>query len=186
MKQDVKIIPNFVDHMYYKEMCQVIQSAEFSWYYNDNISLYNTAGGKGTYGYSHWFFKPEDPPVGPPGWTQSAFTPFFKPFFLKVQSFLKAKKILRARGDMVTRIGNKEHVLAPHKDFNFDNIAAILVMNETDGDTIWYKDLKGKKEIKRKPPEPNTLILFPGNMWHTGCLPIKHNRRILLNSNYLL
>ena len=59
-------------------------------------------------------------------------------------------------------------------------------MNKTDGDTIWYRDSECKNEVARISTEPNTLVCFSGNVWHTGCLPNKHNQRILINSNYLL
>lgn len=173
-------VPGFVDHIYFKEMSQLLLSAQFSWYYNDNISHSDEPGTLGGYGYTHWFYQPDQ------GWTQSPYCAFFKPLFLKIQSFLEAKKIIRARADMVTRMGDKEKILPSHIDFNYDHVATLLVINETDGDTVWFKDEAGKQEIARKSPEPNTLVLFSGNVCHTGCLPIKHNQRILMNSNYLL
>ena len=182
-------VPGFVDHIYFRQLSELLQSTNFEWYYNNNIS-YKTKGGPpispvgelGNYGYSHWFYKTADPE----GWTDSPHTNLLRPLFYKIQSFLQANKILSARADMVTRKGNEEYALPPHIDFDYSHIATILYMNKTDGDTIWYRDSEGKNEVARISPEPNTLVCFSGNVWHTGCLPNKHNQRILINSNYLL
>ena len=77
----------------------------------------------------------------------------------------------------------KQVIYDQHTDFDIDNMATILYMNETDGDTIFYKE---NKEINRFTPVPNTLLIFSGNIMHTGCSPLKNNQRILLNSNYLV
>ena len=44
---------------------------------------------------------------------------------------------------------------------------------------------KDLKEYDRVSPKANRLVLFDGDLLHTGCSPTKHKRRILINSNYI-
>jgi len=174
-------VENFIDHVYFQELSQFIQSENFLWSYNDDVSVHNPSQ-LGDYGFTHGFFTKDYPD----GWVpDSQVVNFFKPVFFKIQSFIKCKNLLRARADMTTKRENNEYKLPVHQDFNFNHLATILYMNESDGDTIFYDSKKCSNEIARKSPVPNTLIIFQGNAWHTGCLPIKYNRRILLNSNYV-
>ena len=99
--------------------------------------------------------------------------------------------IIRARADMVT--WSKEDYTHPaHTDFPFPNTASVFYVNETDGDTIFYNvkpdDVPKDKELKeydRVSPKANRLVIFDGDLLHTGCSPTKHKNRILINSNYI-
>ena len=99
--------------------------------------------------------------------------------------------IWRARADMVT--WSKEDFIHPaHIDFPFPNKASVLYVNESDGDTILYNvkrtdvaTYKDLKEYDRVSPKTNRLVIFDGDLLHTGCSPTKHKNRILINSNYV-
>jgi hypothetical protein len=39
--------------------------------------------------------------------------------------------------------------------------------------------------LERVSPKANRLVLFDGNLLHTGSSPTKHKNRILINSNYI-
>ena len=170
------VFDNFVDHYYFKEILACLTSADFEWFYKDNITNKKTSG---NYGFVHPLFIDKQ-------WSPySRYAGFLKPLILKIQSFLNAQRIIRARFDMVTKKTDNEHILEPHQDYRYSNFATILYINETDGDTILYKDKTCETEIARISPKPNSLLVFQGDEWHTGCLPIKYNRRILLNSNYV-
>ena len=80
----------------------------------------------------------------------------------------------------MTMVATERFVHDYHKDFEQENIAAILYINETDGETIILEN-ETEKIIK---PEVNKLVTFDGNILHTGCSPLKYKRRILINSNY--
>jgi hypothetical protein len=91
--------------------------------------------------------------------------------------------ILRAVGRMTTW-SKDEFLHSPHIDFTFPYTGALFYVNETDGDTIFYKD-KGLKEYDRVSPKPNRLVIFDGDQLHAGHAPTKHKNRILINSNYI-
>ena len=68
-------------------------------------------------------------------------------------------------------------------DYLFPNTATIFYVNDTDGDTIIYG--QDRLEIKeRVSPKANRLVIFDGDILHTGSSPTKHKTRILINSNF--
>ena len=99
--------------------------------------------------------------------------------------------VLRARADMVTW-SRENFIHQPHIDFAVSNIATVFYINDSDGDTILYNikpdDVPKDKELKeydRISPKANRLVMFDGDLLHTGCSPTKHRNRILINSNYI-
>ena len=87
---------------------------------------------------------------------------------------------MRARADMtMASPNNYQH--PPHVDFVYKNISTIFYVNDSDGDTILYKN---KKVFKKITPVKNSLLIFDGDILHTGCSPTKYKNRILINSNY--
>ena len=44
---------------------------------------------------------------------------------------------------------------------------------------------KELKEYDRVSPKANRLVIFDGDLLHTGCSPTKHKNRIIINSNYM-
>ena len=67
--------------------------------------------------------------------------------------------------------------------------AGILYMNDSDGDTVIFKETEEQLDGNYEPiyslsPKKNRLLLFDGSYYHTGHSPSNHNNRILLNFNY--
>ena len=120
----------------------------------------------------------------------SRFASFIQPLLFQILDITNCDLIWRARADMVT--WSKEDFIHPaHIDFPFPNTASIFYVNETDGDTILYnvkpnEDPNGEAdELERVSPKTNRLVIFDGDLLHTGCSPTKHKNRILINSNYI-
>ena len=181
----ITIIDNFLSKTYYKSILELLSGHNFDWKYLENItdpenetkSVDNFNG----YGLSHTFWdekKRSLPPLGP----------YMEPLLYQIMDIAKCDFVLRARADMVTW-SKDEFIHPPHADFPFPNTASIFYVNETDGDTIIYNDsftsIAGLKELERVSPKANRLILFEGNILHTGCSPTNHKNRILINSNYM-
>ena len=94
---------------------------------------------------------------------------------------------------MTTYVG-KEFIHDPHIDFDFPHIASIYYVNDSDGDTIFYNqktydtnqiDNLDLQEYKRVTPKANRLVIFEGDIVHTGSSPVNSKKRILINSNFL-
>lgn len=182
------IIDNFINPLYHKEILNVLSGPNFEWYYQSNIT--NTDDIDNTdvnqHGFAHWFVHPNN------GLNNSSVSNLIKPLLLKIQNEVNGLSILRARADM-TMLANKEYKHKAHVDFNFPNISAVYYVNNSDGNTIIYKEKQTDPSeplpstlniIDEVEPIANRLLLFNGFTLHTGSSPVKNKNRILINSNY--
>ena len=187
---DITIIDNFLTKSYYEKILELVTGSNFEWWYINNITdvskkmIDSEPLHFNDYGFEHTFLHEKEGPV-------SRFASFIEPMLYQILDITNCDLIWRARADMVT--WSKEDFIHPaHDDFPFPNTAAVFYINETDGDTIFYnvkpaavvKD-KELKEYDRVSPKANRLVIFDGNLLHTGCSPTKHKIRILINSNYI-
>ena len=186
----IKIIDNFLTKSYHKDILELMTSSNFEWYHNDNISYTNNVNPKcfHEYGFTHIFWHDET------GKRNTIYSHFIQPLLYQILDVTDCDFIIRARADMVTW-SKEEFIHQKHIDFPFPNTASVLYINETDGDTIFYNikpedvlkdtDYKDLKEYDRISPKANRLVIFDGDLLHTGCSPTKHKNRILINSNYI-
>ena len=148
-------------------------------YYISNISLpvaHQITNTNNEYGFTHTFYKDSY-------LRDSWYATFIKPMLLNLKDTVNCDYILRSRADMVMW-SFEDFIHPPHVDFDYSNVATILYINDTDGDTILYNQ-KHPSEIKeRVNPKANRLVIFDGGVLHTGCSPTKHKNRILINSNF--
>ena len=209
-----KIIDNYLTKSYHQEIQELLTGSDFPWYYNENISYdfnisFDGDNPTGTpifneYGFSHHFWEYNTEGVG---LVDTHYAAFIKPFLLQVMDTIGCDMILRCRGDMSTW-SPEEFIHPAHIDFNFPNASSIYYLHDTDGDSILYgkdsfdHDIKidqhqdgtlsqtigGKTttlEIQERiSPKANRLVMFDGNLLHTGSSPTQHKTRILLNSNF--
>lgn len=184
-----KIIDNFLSKTYYNQIFDLMTSNNFPWFYNPNIS-YDNGNQKLNYeyGFFHIFINNNGQAISP-------FSDFIKPLLYQIMDSTNTKKIIRTRGDMVT-YKSKKIVHQAHIDFEnsdlLNNKSVVFYINETDGNTILYNE-KYSQDFKIKKltintevnPKPNRLLIFDGNILHTGCSPIKYANRILINANFI-
>ena len=186
----MKIIDNFLTKSYHENILELLSGPNFAWMYNDSITgsledrvLENPQLNE--YGFSHSFWRENKGP-------DSGYASFIEPMLYQIKDATDCDLIWRARADMVTWTGKEDFKHLAHIDFPFPNKASVFYVNETDGDTIFYNvkrtdnlDVKDLKEYNRISPKANRLIIFDGDLLHTGCSPTKHKNRIIINSNYI-
>ena len=182
----LKVIDNFLTKSYFKELTDLLTGESFEWWYTNPTQghMGNRLNG---YGFTHGFWDI--------GGRPNRFSNFIQQLLYQTLDATDCDLILRARADMVTWSGHEEFVHPAHVDFPFPNTAAVFYINESDGDTVFHnvypKDVpKGThytelKEYTRSSPKPNRLVLFDGELVHTGSSPIKYQNRVLINSNYI-
>tara|TARA_R100001440_G_scaffold69850_1_gene91925 strand:- start:531 stop:1088 length:558 start_codon:yes stop_codon:yes gene_type:complete len=177
-----KIIDNFINKSYFEELQQALQGDEFPWYYNNNISLLDKEDTTfSNYGFTHWLYNDY-------GVTDSQVAHFVRPLTSQILDATECNKILRVRADMVTWSPNN-FLHNAHQDFSFPHKASVFYINESDGDTVFYNVTKNQynrncKIQKRVSPKPNRLVIFDGDLMHSGHSPTKYKRRIIINSNF--
>jgi hypothetical protein len=191
---EMKIIDNFLTKSYHKNILELLSGSNFEWFYNDNVTglagwtAHSKPSHFNEYGFTHSFWRVESGQVN----TSAAW--FIQPLLFQILDVTDCDLIWRARADMVTW-SKEEFIHLAHVDCPFPNIAAVFYVNESDGDTIFYnvklddvpkdKNLKDLKEYDRVSPKANRLVIFDGDLLHTGCSPTKHKNRIIINSNYI-
>jgi hypothetical protein len=105
-----------------------------------------------------------------------------------ITKFLKKTKInkfelMRAKVNLQPRIPDAKEYNhnTPHLDYsNEDHNVLLYYINDSDGDTHFFKN---EKIIKSISPKANRLVVFDGNILHTGSHPIKSDYRLILNIN---
>ena len=182
----MQVIDNFLTKTYYDHILKLLTSRDFEWRYGNNIT--EPHGNKehfNEYGFSHVFWD------GSKKEQNGKYTTFIQPLLFQIMDIANCDFIIRARADMVTWTGEENFMHPAHTDFHMPNTASIFYVNETDGDTIFYNikpnDVPNGEadELEKVSPKANRLVLFDGDLLHTGSSPIKHKNRILINSNYI-
>lgn len=119
-----------------------------------------------------------------------------------LQDKLKIKDLYRSRTNLET-IKPIYYEHTPHIDDQRKHYAAILYMNNSDGDTIFYKqryDVNNQRnwiedieyikqnggfEIERTlTPEENKVVIFDGSIYHSSFSPVKSHTRCVVNFTF--
>jgi hypothetical protein len=174
----MKIIKNVLSkkesNMFLKE---TIFNDNFPWYYlHDSATLKEKSN---TFNYSWYHALVLD------GRINSSFYKLFESSILNIlEKFkLKNKIINRIRLGKTVSIG-KKYINNSHIDQHEKHQTILYYLNDSDGDTYFYK--KDKKTIaKQITPEQNKAVLFNGLTYHASSKPIKNMYRLVLNINLI-
>jgi hypothetical protein len=177
----IKVIDDFLTPSYFEELQNLILSWNFDWYCQPNLSP--SRPGPARVNFSHNFYMEE---------VRSPHCPLILPFMYQVKDICGAKQLLRCRADL-TMIHPDKIKHPPHVDFPEPHYSSVFYVNESDGETIMYNErwngdypdidtLTVRQVIE---PKPNRVIIFDGDIIHTGHSPAIHQTRVILNSNYV-
>lgn len=185
---DFIVIDDFLEKSYHAHLLHELDSFNFPWYYQRNISYsdnhHANRDNLGNFGFGFWI-KKED-------WTDTSMTKFLMPFCYRVAETISATSIMGVRIDM-TMFNPFNHMHQPHIDLDIPHYASVYYVNDSDGDTILYNESYRGNEVEEMKsltikekisPKANRLLVFNGKYYHTGHSPSKHKNRIIINSNY--
>lgn len=181
-----------------------ILSDNFPWCYIKTTGIYDT--GDDTYVYSFYNRFYED--------REGILNPQMKPILdtcilsiidrvnTKLNENHQLKDLYRSRTNLET-IKPIYYEHTPHIDDERRHIAAVLYMNDSDGDTIfykqkydpndgrcWFQDLEYKKQNggfqieKTVTPKENKIVLFDGATYHSSFAPVKSHTRCIVNFTF--
>ena len=184
----MKIIDNFLSNSYFNSLQELVTSQMFPWSYMGNITDGDIHSEIGNFGFQYMLgdhneFRP------------SSETYHSMACLYNIQDEIGASGLWKARYDM-TLYNPDNFIHNRHVDYDIDQLAnyksTILYMNDSDGDTILYKEKANYQrdviqsmeytEVERITPKANRLVIFDGNIIHTGHSPSKNKTRILLNA----
>jgi hypothetical protein len=119
------------------------------------------------------------------------FQRIFSKFLDKHQ--ISCSKILRAKFNLIFRARNtdsdKHHM--PHIDADVSHLVFLYYVNDSDGDTVFFKQkfngspVKNLDEEFRISPKAGTAVLFDGNQYHASSSPVDSEYRCILNVDFL-
>ena len=107
----------------------------------------------------------------------------------------KRSDCLQGRSFLQLPLNLKDRRLdAPHIDADKNHLVILYYVNDSDGDTIIYKNkfiskdktpkFEELKEWKRVTPKSGRVVIFNGEHWHTAQQP-EHNVRCIINYNII-
>jgi len=113
--------------------------------------------------------------------------PIIKYFFEKHD--ISEKEVIRARVNLTTKSSSNKRT-TPHVDYPDKHYVMIYYVNDSDGDTVIYKQKYGQKRLwltpyKRVSPKAGRCILFDGSHYHSPSLPKKYSARCVVNINLI-
>jgi len=94
-------------------------------------------------------------------------------------------ELFRCKANFQTQHGSNDPSLhnTPHRDMQRVHIVMLYYVNDSDGDTILFKD---DKEFARISPKQGRILLFKGSLLHSGAHPYKSDARLVINYNFNL
>jgi len=149
--------------------------------------------------------KPYDP-----SWTHflynneeslSDLKPLAEAILIKALDSLKLpiSKLIRIRAGLSTRTP-QTITHGPHVDWDDSHMSAIYYVNDSDGDTIFYKEFRDEtlsvnsREWSKGrnftidntvKPKADRIVIFDGLRYHSSSTPCNNDYRIIINYNWL-
>ena len=156
-----KVIDNFLDEQYFKEIKDTISSFDFPWFYNDCISDKNDP--KNYYYFIHLFYQANN--------QNSNYYPMWNKFLQKID----CKAVIRIKGNMYMNVGKKRKH-KKHTDYPYSHKGCLLYINDNDGDTYFEKE-----NVQAK---ANRVVFFDPSKPHSSSACSDQKRRLTVNFNY--
>ena len=115
------------------------------------------------------------------------------------QENLTISKLVRIRAGFTTRTP-EPFTHAPHVDWDDGHMTGLYYLNDSDGDTIFYKDKRDpileessfdwsqNREFivdQTVTPKADRFVLFNGDTFHSSTSPTENDYRLVINYNWL-
>ena len=186
---DPIIIDNFLDNLLFQELKEIL-IFDFQWGFSPNIASDKLKDPRKNYGFGFTLVSDETPDY----YEEVYGYRLVKELNDQIKKTFNFTKVLRCRMDMTTYRGEDKIILDPHTDLDGSHFTSIFYINECNAPTIIYNeklvygeyqyDIKLTEKLKVYPKE-NRLVLYNGNLLHTGMCPTDKPFRILINSNFI-
>jgi len=203
--ENIEVFDNIVPPSYANFLEEALLGSACDWRFTNSTSgVVDLSPSHLIYEQFQFVSKPIDTP-------QNIFDNRFVQFFLfpltlfalknKIH-FNSQRDLLKCKINLQTRApsNNKGKFNYPHTDYHPvpNKLLTILYyLNESDGDTYFFKERFDGKEmskdqidnltiIKKVSPKKGRLVVFNGNIMHAGSHPIDYPTRIVINYNLLL
>jgi hypothetical protein len=179
----MKVVDGFIPKSYQDAIHDTLISDYFPWHIKTNISgvepFASSEYAKSQVGFYHSTLFEND---------VSDWHNLFVPLIYNIREFfeIKINRIVRSRVGLFTKTNDpKPHF--PHVDFDYPHKTLLYYVNDSDGDTVFYKNdrIDDLIESDRVTPKSGRAVLFDGNVYHSSTAPVHTNYRIALNINFV-
>ena len=174
---DVYVYDNFLTHNEYDSLYNVFGSSMLDWYYNDTIN-FSIDGDDSDYNFQFthqiYKFKTSGPPELP------GFNFSYKELIYPILTKLNAKFLLRMKFNLNVRT-NEIDIGGFHQDIpriSTPYKVAVFYLNTNNGYTLFKCGSKIESVANR-------IVIFDGNLEHSGTSCTNQKRRIVLNIDYI-
>jgi hypothetical protein len=173
---------NFVDENFQKELERIMVDGTVPWFYVPNTvpSHREYDGFDGFSFFTHMYYI-----------NNQKNSDFFDIVFSIFEKFIEkhnieVKEILHCRSNFMIK-SDLPKITNPHVDFDFPHKVFLYYVNDSDGDTVFFKnDIKNNlKEVERVSPKGGRGILFNGLTLHGIEAPVESNYRIVVNIPFI-
>jgi hypothetical protein len=169
----MNVIKEAINKSNFIQFQDIINSKIFSWYFLEDSAFLGEFKNSNTYSFNHLIFKDSK--------IYSNYYDVVNSIALQLKDKFKLEnyKIIRLRIGLTTSYG-KKIINKPHIDSQYKHKVILFYLNNSDGDTYFYKN---NKIIDSITPEENKAVLFDGEIYHSSSKPFKNSKRIVLNIN---
>lgn len=187
----IKIIDNFAPAALQADILAALSDRDnFQWNYTDVVSgdAPNEYNNLLYYGFSHNAY------LSQPVVEQSKFFKVFLPliYFIEERTGVTVNQLIRIRAGMQTIVdANKNIVHPPHVDYKTPHKTLVYYANESDGETLFYKEKYTGEKIEDfhvdqvVKPKMGSAVLFDGLTYHSSSSPTISNTRLAITVNFL-
>jgi hypothetical protein len=168
-----KIYDNFLSDFYHKDIKEIMigNSGIFSWYLNPYITDSEITNDIYDFQFTHRFYSDNEI-------CSDFFQQIIHPFLEK----LKQLSLIRIKSNL-NILTTENKIYGWHTDFPFSNHkTAIYYVNTNNGSTL-LKDIDNN--IIKIESVANRLVVFDGNIQHTGVSCTDQRVRCVINFNYI-
>jgi len=162
MKDQYKIIDNFLSNEDFINLKKFMTSADMAWYYNEKINSHHQEKDLTCY-FTHNFFS---------NCNQS----FCFKYLVPILNKMDFKSLIRVKGNLYPKT-NKLETHKPHIDYPFNHKASIFYINNNNGFTI----LENGTKIESV---ENRMLFFDASKLHKSTNTTNQKARININFNY--
>jgi hypothetical protein len=111
--------------------------------------------------------------------------------FFALKNNINVKKIIRVKSNIIEKSNNNESIHPPHIDMHIPHFVFLYYVNNSDGNTIIFNEKYSSKQLpeltveKEITPKSGSAVIFNGLQYHSSSPPIKSDRRIVINVNFM-
>ncbi|QPB07924.1 DNA endonuclease V [Synechococcus phage S-H38] len=194
------VIDGFLSTRYFDMIHEEVLNDNFPWYYRGNITnldrhdkseQWNEQAAqkqKYSFGFEHAITDRS-------GARLSDIYATLTGFYSDLLDLTGARNLAKSRLDMTT-ICPEGYTHTPHVDLYEPHLASVFYLTDSDGPTTLYDErvysfesymndisFDNLKVLTEVEPKENRLLIFDGELLHTGSSPATHKNRVIINTD---